>query len=899
MACRLVIGILFSFSINGVFFLSVLFPFISHAQTTASGLSNDQISAIVGLLASFGADEATVANVRVALSGTSGTSSSILAVVFTRDMALNATGSDVIALQKRLVSEKLLTVAPTGFFGPLTQKAVIAYQKKYGLPATSFVGPLTRAKLNGTGSLGTNQPSQGNIAPPASELTTGSGLLQGGTPSMIVGGTNDESVLPSPTAASTSVDPADAAGNAPSQSASASSTTQATVVSTKFSQNDRVYVLSGPLNVRATPSVTGILRGTQTTNNLGTVIYGPTIADGFSWWNINYDTGVDGWSAENFLAKYTALALDTTAPSIPANLSAVAISTSQTNLSWTAATDAVGVTGYRVYRNGSLIASPADLASATSYTYTVAAIDAAGNLSAQSSAVNVITQTAPIMQQAPSAPSSGSSSASVPVILYTDALSGPITGGENNKGAYLSIFGYNFGSSADLGTNTKVYIGGAEVDNYRYLGASKVYDKLGVQQITVQVGALGNPTLGIPLPVKVVVGDSNSNTDKTFTPNPGRILFVSLAGNDATAVPDDISHPYRYMQSATQANLFTSGAYGAVRAGDHIIVRGGNWSDTSVFDAWLRFTTYYSSQAQAALRKGSAPIGGTNTGWIHITAYPGPINGNVIEDVHYSTPAGKKGGIHGPGSSYRGVTGDYISISNLRMDVNASAQSDAAPINTQYANGPWRAVNNELGPWPTTALIGYAGGITGNGLKNYQLYGNYIHDIASLPSSLTNHGIYIGDGDGGDIAYNHIANITGGNGFQAADTTNGNPTDNTIIHHNVIHTVAKHGVNLGNGVRANNSVYNNLIYNIDQGCIRFNTNTVTNAKIYNNTCYNTQMSRITDPHWSGAGALMNDWNPPGNAFDIRNNIFYTVTDTQYIGGSVGFAGIATFSNNLF
>jgi len=34
-----------------------------------------------------------------------------------------------------------------------------------------------------------------------------------------------------------------------------------------------------------------------------------------------------------------------------------------------------------------------------------------------------------------------------PLVLYTDLISGPNSGGENNKGAYLSIFGKNFGAS--------------------------------------------------------------------------------------------------------------------------------------------------------------------------------------------------------------------------------------------------------------------------------------------------------------------------------------------------------------------------------------------------------------------------------------------------------------------
>ena len=42
------------------------------------------------------------------------------------------------------------------------------------------------------------------------------------------------------------------------------------------------------------------------------------------------------------------LSTDTAAPSVPANLSATAVSSSQINLTWTAPTDNIGVTGYRI-----------------------------------------------------------------------------------------------------------------------------------------------------------------------------------------------------------------------------------------------------------------------------------------------------------------------------------------------------------------------------------------------------------------------------------------------------------------------------------------------------------------------------------------------------------------------
>ena len=91
---------------------------------------------------------------------------------------------------------------------------------------------------------------------------------------------------------------------------------------------------------------------------------------------------------------------DTQAPTTPTGLTANAISSSQINLSWSASTDNVGVAGYRIYRGGVQIATVnttsyqnTDLSPLTSYSYTVAAYDAVGNVSQQSGgSVNATTQ---------------------------------------------------------------------------------------------------------------------------------------------------------------------------------------------------------------------------------------------------------------------------------------------------------------------------------------------------------------------------------------------------------------------------------------------------------------------------------------------------------------------------
>jgi hypothetical protein len=88
---------------------------------------------------------------------------------------------------------------------------------------------------------------------------------------------------------------------------------------------------------------------------------------------------------------------DTVPPSAPTNLTATPVSKQKRiQLSWTAAFDNVGVTGYRVWRNGALVGSSTvagwiDTAwtPGATYTYSVTAVDAAANVSAASNLATV------------------------------------------------------------------------------------------------------------------------------------------------------------------------------------------------------------------------------------------------------------------------------------------------------------------------------------------------------------------------------------------------------------------------------------------------------------------------------------------------------------------------------
>jgi hypothetical protein len=90
----------------------------------------------------------------------------------------------------------------------------------------------------------------------------------------------------------------------------------------------------------------------------------------------------------------TTPATDMTAPTVPGALKATRVTRNSVTLRWNASTDAVGVVGYRVYRDGQKIADQSStsliiygLKSNKKYTFTVQAYDAAGNASAKAQVV--------------------------------------------------------------------------------------------------------------------------------------------------------------------------------------------------------------------------------------------------------------------------------------------------------------------------------------------------------------------------------------------------------------------------------------------------------------------------------------------------------------------------------
>ncbi len=132
---------------------------------------------------------------------------------------------------------------------------------------------------------------------------------------------------------------------------------------------------------------------------------------------------------------------DTTPPSVPTYLTAVAVTDTKVALRWLPSTDNVGVTSYVINRDGSRLAttttnatvySDTTCTASTAYTYEVAALDSAGNESAFSTSATTTTYPAGTGDiSTPAAPTSltaARSSSSAIALLWTASISHDVSG---------------------------------------------------------------------------------------------------------------------------------------------------------------------------------------------------------------------------------------------------------------------------------------------------------------------------------------------------------------------------------------------------------------------------------------------------------------------------------------
>lgn len=139
----------------------VAMSFASFAVPARAATANDLAAQIAALQAQL-----------AALGGSSSAS-----VTFTRDLTIGSTGADVTALQNWLISKGFTIAAgATGYFGAQTAAALGKYQASVMIsPAAGYFGPITRAKVNGTGGSTAGGNTGGNTS---GDLEGGAGSVQ-------------------------------------------------------------------------------------------------------------------------------------------------------------------------------------------------------------------------------------------------------------------------------------------------------------------------------------------------------------------------------------------------------------------------------------------------------------------------------------------------------------------------------------------------------------------------------------------------------------------------------------------------------------------------------------------------------------------------------------------------
>jgi hypothetical protein len=354
-----------------------------------------------------------------------------------------------------------------------------------------------------------------------------------------------------------------------------------------------------------------------------------------------------------------------------------------------------------------------------------------------------------------------------PHLFYSDLESGPNTGGQNNNGAFVTLWGKGFGASQ--GTST-VTVGSGAVAAYELWSDGKIIVQLGAGATT------GN--------IVVKVGGIASN-GVPFTVRTGNIFFVATSGNDANT--GTFAAPWKTIVKAKNA----------IAAGDIAYIENGVAQTTEE-----NFTAYLSMDNNGVSNSGTAAAPKA------LIAYPNAtVTVGVAGGLHY--------GIRTPNI---GTNEDYWVISQLHIIGGTQAMD--------IGGTGWKIVGNEMQCPGADDQVGCFEMSEGNQVK---FWGNEVHNAGINPtSSKFYHAVYFStDSNHIDVGWNHIHDNFTCRALQfhssplcspscgAGDTTGFNQYD-LHVHDNLIHGDNCNGINLATVDPSKGVVeaYNNVIYHV-------------------------------------------------------------------------------------
>ena len=447
-------------------------------------------------------------------------------------------------------------------------------------------------------------------------------------------------------------------------------------------------------------------------------------------------------------------------------------------------------------------------------------------------------------------------------LFFSDLTSAPNSGGQDGKGAFVTIWGNGFGDTR--GTST-VTIGAGAADNYPIWTNTKITFQLGAEAATGSI-------------VLHVTGKGDSNS-LPFTVRTGKIYFVSSSGSDSN--DGSFGSPWKTIPKAKNTLAVGDIAYLGTRAGD---VLSQTVEDTS--------SPYRCALGMSA---NDGANSGTATAPKALVAYPGA-------SVTIGAESGLERGILTPA-----ITGtfDYWVISQMTL------RGETEAIDLEGGAVGWRIVGNDISCPNGSGLSGCVTGGLGDNTAGLKLFGNVVHDAAANVSTITKyyHGIYFGS-DHIELGWNTVRDGKTCRGIQFHDSSGPNEYD-LSVHDNVIHGTVCDGLNFASVDPSQGSViaYNNVIYDVGQGpdpadgssdyaCIYVANITNQgspgsgNVQLFNNTLYNCG-SRGT----GASGAIALAAGPVGIQMD--DNLIVALSNEHYFSTDTGSAPQITGSNNLF
>jgi hypothetical protein len=443
-------------------------------------------------------------------------------------------------------------------------------------------------------------------------------------------------------------------------------------------------------------------------------------------------------------------------------------------------------------------------------------------------------------------------------LFFSDLESGPASGGQAGKGAFVTVWGKGFGATRGASTVT---VGGGAVDSYPIWSPTKITFQLG------SASATGSIVVHVP-----GKGDSNG---LPFTVRAGAIYFVTAgsAGDDTHA--GSFASPWKTIAHAKDALAAGDIAYLGTSAGDALSQTG---------------TYRYNASLSIDLNDGSNA--GTAATPKALVAYPGA-------NVTIGQVSGVQRGLLVPA-----ITGafDYWVIAGLSLRGAVEALDFEGT-----ANG-WRVVGNDLSCPNGTGLSGCIVGGDGTTPDHLKLYGNVVHDAAANVTSVTKyyHGIYLASNNL-ELAWNEVRDGKTCRAIQFHDSAGPN-LHGISVHDNLVHGTVCDGINFATVDPSQGPVeaYDNVIYDVGRGPDPTDGSSdyagiyvanITNAgspgsgnvRVYGNTLYDCG-SRGT----SAAGAIARAAGPVGIQAD--DNLVVTLSGESYFSGDTS---MITGSNNLF